>query len=612
MPVALELLAPARNKDIGIAAIDCGADAVYIAGPSFGAREAAGNSFSDIAGLTAYAHRFGAKVYLTLNTIIYEEELDSARECIFKAVEAGCDALIIQDPGILKMDIPKIELHASTQCNIRTVEQARFLASLGFSKLVLARELDKQQIKEIADAVPCSIECFIHGALCVSYSGQCYLSQYLAGRSANRGCCIQACRSRYDLLDSAGDILMHDKSVLSMKDLSLHDRIREMAEAGVTSFKIEGRLKNISYVRNIVRLYSDAMDRLVTENGELWSRSSWGSPHGGFRPIPSATFNRGYTRYFFDGTRGKWCSSDYAKAMGEHVGRAGRILSMGKDSMTFIFKPSGKANMPLSNGDGLCFIGKDGQISGMRVSTIKDNTVTASLNQNLCPDTDIYRNYNQVFEKSLENNPPQRLIRADVTITANGGRQYTATATAGNGRSATVDFTADPAMNREKAAAGLETAFGKKSGSFTFILKGLPEDTLPFLPASAANTVRRELAGKLEIPATKPDLTPSVPWDSLDPDMISPPAQTWQLNCANSLSRSVYESIGIHPEPAYELSPDSKTELMRCKYCIRYETGRCPKQKPGEKATPLYLTNNGRRLKAVFDCARCEMVILPA
>ena len=612
MPVALELLAPARNKDIGIAAIDCGADAVYIAGPAFGAREAAGNSFSDIAALTSYAHRFGARVCLTLNTILYEDELEAARKCIFQAVEAGCDALIIQDLGILRMDIPRIELHASTQCNIRTVEQARFLASLGFSKLVLARELSKAQIREIARAVPCSIECFIHGALCVSYSGQCYLSQYLTGRSANRGCCIQACRSRYDLLDSDGRILMRDKPVLSLKDLSLIDRIREMAGAGATSFKIEGRLKNISYVRNIVRLYSDAMDRLVEESGGQWSRSSWGSPHGGFRPLPSATFNRGYTRYFFDGTRDRWGSSDYAKGMGELVGRTGRILSSGKDSMTFRFIPSDGLSTPLSNGDGLCFIDRNGQVCGMRVNTVKDHIVTTAPHPDLVPGTEIYRNYNLTFEKALENNPPERLIPASVDIRHSGNGHYSVTATGGNGRSAVEDFTAESAMNPEKAAAGLKNAFGKKSGIFTFTLRSLPEDTLPFLPASTANSLRRELAGKLEIPATEPDLTPHRPWDSLDHSRIIPPAQTWQLNCANSLSRSVYEAIGIGPAPAYELRPDRKTELMRCKYCIRYETGRCPKQKPEEKATPLYLVNNGRRLKAVFDCARCEMSIQPA
>ena len=279
MPVALELLAPAKNKDIGIAAIDCGADAVYIAGPSFGAREAAGNSFDDIAELTGYAHKFGVKVFLTLNTLIYEHELEAARQTVSQAAEAGCDALIVQDLGLLRMSIPPIELHASTQCNIR-------------KRLVLARELSLEQIREISEAVPgCGIECFVHGALCVSYSGQCYLSQYLTGRSANRGCCIQACRSRYDLLDTDGRNILKDKSILSLKDFSLQDRLEHLAEAGATSFKIEGRLKNISYVRNIVRSYSDTLDALVKSSQGKYVRSSWGSPTGGFTPHPEATFN---------------------------------------------------------------------------------------------------------------------------------------------------------------------------------------------------------------------------------------------------------------------------------------------------------------------------------
>ncbi len=611
MPVALELLAPARNKDIGIAAIDCGADAVYIAGPAFGAREAAGNSFQDIAALTSYAHRFGAKIYLTLNTILYEHELEKAREHIFRAVEAGCDALIIQDLGILKMSIPPIELHASTQCNIRTVEQARFLESLGFRKLVLARELSTEQIKDIAGAVSCDIECFIHGALCVSYSGQCWLSQYLAGRSANRGCCIQACRSRYDVLDQQGRMLLHNKPVLSLKDLSLHDRISQMVEAGATSFKIEGRLKNISYVRNIVRMYSGIMDDIIAAGEGHLCRSSWGSPHGGFTPLPSATFSRGSTRYFADGNRDRWCSSDYAKSVGEYVGEAVGILSCGKDSLTFEIHPADSLSVPIGNGDGLCVIGKNGNVSGMRAGKADGNIITCGYNPDLRPGSRIYRNYNQAFEKTLSNNPPERLIRAGITIIKQGEGLYTAEANADNGRYATTEFTAETARNREKAAEGLKASFGKKSGIFAFRLEGLPERELPFLPSSTANSIRRTLATMLDTPAVKPDMTPSIPWNRVCGNVI-PPVQTRQLNCSNSLSKSLYMDIGIEPDTAYELDPKSQVELMRCKYCIRYETGRCPKQKHDEKASPLYLVNNGKRLKAVFDCARCEMVILPA
>lgn len=616
MPVALELLAPAKNKDIGIAAIDCGADAVYIAGPSFGAREAAGNSFDDIAGLCGYAHKFGVKVFLTLNTLIYENELDDARQCVLRAVEAGCDALIVQDLGLMAMKIPSIELHASTQCNIRTVEQARWLASIGFKRLVLARELSLRQIREIAEAVPgCGIECFVHGALCVSYSGQCYMSQYLAERSANRGRCIQACRSRYDLLDTDGRTLLKDKAVLSLKDLSLQDRLEQLAEAGATSFKIEGRLKNISYVRNIVRSYSDTLDALVKNSRGRYVRSSWGSPAGGFTPHPEATFNRGYTHYFIDGKRGQWCSGDYAKGVGEPVGDTIRVLNnrAGNQSTVFEIRPRKNLSTPLANGDGLCVISEKGEILGMKADIVRGNTITCNQRVELTPGLPVYRNFNHALEKNLENNPPLRLIQATLALKAMDENRYTITATApGNTPAASVSFEAEQALNRDKAAAGLRASLSKRSGIFAFTLTELPDDgPLPFLPSSTANALRRELARRLEPVPAQPDMTLSVPFDHIDRNKIVPPAQKLQLNCANSLSRSIYLAAGVEPGTAFELDRSSKVELMRCKYCIRYETGRCPKTNPKEKATPLYLSNNGRLLKAVFDCARCEMSILP-
>ncbi|MBQ3176142.1 MAG: U32 family peptidase, partial [Bacteroidales bacterium] len=266
MQIELELLAPAKNKDIGIAAIDCGADAVYIAGPKFGARESAGNSFSDIAELASYAHKFGAKVYMVVNTILYDNELEEAQKSISKAWEIGCDAVIVQDLSVLKMDLPPIPLFASTQTNIRTTEQAKFLESLGFQRLILARELSLEQISDIKKSVGADIETFVHGALCVSYSGQCYLSQKLTGRSANRGACAQACRSLYTLIDSSGKVLLKDFPILSLKDFNLSERIPELVKAGVTSFKIEGRLKNVSYIKNIVRLYREKLDLFLAEN----------------------------------------------------------------------------------------------------------------------------------------------------------------------------------------------------------------------------------------------------------------------------------------------------------------------------------------------------------
>ena len=292
MQIELELLAPAKNRDIGIAAIDCGADAVYIAGPQFGAREGAGNPISQIAELAEYAHKFGAKVYMTVNTILYDHEIEEAADIIHQAYEAGCDAIIVQDLGVLAMDLPPIPLHASTQTNLRSTEQAIFLKDLGFERLILARELSLDQIAAIKDATQTDIETFVHGALCVSYSGQCYLSQKLTGRSANRGACAQACRSLYDLVDSNGKVLAKDTPMLSLKDFNLSNRIPELVKAGVTSFKIEGRLKNISYIKNIVRLYRTRIDEFLKENPG-YVRASMGEIAGGFTPNANITFNRG-------------------------------------------------------------------------------------------------------------------------------------------------------------------------------------------------------------------------------------------------------------------------------------------------------------------------------
>ena len=335
----LELLAPARDLNIGIAAIDCGADAVYIAGPQFGARQAAGNSIEDIQALCDYAHKFGVKIFITLNTILYDSELEDAYRFMLDVQKAGADAIIVQDLAVVKLakegiggrfEPFTIPLHASTQCAIRTPEQAIFMESLGFSRLILERELSLEQIRAIRDAVRCELEFFVHGALCVCYSGQCYLSELIAGRSANRGACIQACRSRYDLVDASGKVIVKDKALLSLKDYNLRGRLRELADAGISSFKIEGRLKNESYVRNVVRDYSIALDRLVEKAPDEYERESFGRVSGGFTPDTSKTFNRGYTELFLDGKRGKWAAMDAAKSMGEMVGT---VTSVGKNSI---------------------------------------------------------------------------------------------------------------------------------------------------------------------------------------------------------------------------------------------------------------------------------------
>ncbi|MDY5823531.1 MAG: U32 family peptidase [Candidatus Coprenecus sp.] len=617
MQIALELLAPAGNKDIGIAAIDCGADAVYIAGPSFGAREAAGNSFDDIATLADYAHRFGAKVYLTLNTILFDSELEDARRSLFSAYDAGCDAVIVQDLGILKMEIPPIELHASTQCNIRTLDQVRFLESLGFTRVVLARELSLEQIAQIKQETTCELECFIHGALCVSYSGQCYMSQYLSGRSANRGRCIQACRSRYDLTDMDGNVLVKSKSLLSLKDFSLERRIGDMARAGVVSFKIEGRLKNISYVKNIVRMYRQEIDELIDLEPQKYCRSSLGVVEGGFTPCSSATFCRGYTTYFIDGNRknAPWSSMDTAKGVGELVGRVGKVSPLPDGLSAITVKYDKSFSNKLANGDGLCYVNASGQVQGVRVETVSGERICVKSDSSLKEGLLVFRNYNRLFEKELERNMPKRLIGAKVTIECPGGGDMVVNAVLQDGRSATGIICGPVAENREQAIKNIVTSFSKTASIFRFSVEKIEGEDVPFIPASSLNALRRELAAKFE-PSVKdddqvPQYIPSVPLERVSLRNIHIPQRRDYLNCSNHLSRELYESLGITPEPAYELVADSQTELMRTKYCLRNELGICPKIKKGVKASPLVLVNNGKRMRVDFDCRQCEMSIRP-
>ncbi len=620
MQLKLELLAPAKNKDIGIAAIDCGADAVYMAGPSFGAREAAGNSFEDIAEVASYAHRFGAKVYLTLNTIIFENELESAQKTIAYAAEAGVDAIIVQDLGVLKMQIPPVELHASTQCNIRTPEQARFLESLGFTRIILARELSLEQIKAIRNAVSCEIETFVHGALCVSYSGQCYMSQYLTGRSANRGKCVQACRSKYDLLDADGRVLLRDKPILSLKDFSLQDRLKDLADAGVISFKIEGRLKNISYVRNVVRAYSRSLDRVVAESGGRYARSSFGVINGGFEPDTAATFSRGFTAFHIDGRRGQWNSQDFAKGIGEYIGTVQETFHTGSDTSNFKIRYESGISTPLANGDGLCFVSASGDVIGMRVNTVSGVLVSSSFVHGLMKGVKIYRNYNRIFEKNMENNLPERLLRASVAVTYLGEDRFRAAAISENGYSASVEFSADFPQNAEKAQQNLRMAFSKRSNIHLFSFEDdSSSEILPFLPISTANSIRRELAERLDEVCKSCDSADRkkrlsngqmiVPIERTDRAAIVPPAQHFNLNASNALSRELYAEIGIDAGYSFEEMHTEDIELMRCKYCVRHELGLCPKLKKGEKAQSLYIVNNGKKFELRFDCRSCEMVV---
>ena len=625
----LELLAPARNMDIGIAAIDCGADAVYMAGPAFGARQAAGNSIEDIRTLCSYAHRYGARVFITLNTIVFDSELEDIHEMMLSVEDAGADAIIVQDLALLKLAGGRIPLHASTQCAIRDKDKALLYRDLGFSRIVLEREMSLDSIREISEATGSEIEFFVHGALCVCYSGQCYLSEAISGRSANRGQCIQACRSLYDLVDGDGNVLVRNKALLSLKDYNLLHRLSDLADAGVTSFKIEGRLKNISYVKNVVRAYSTALDDLVASRPEQYARASRGVVRGGFRPDLNKTFNRGYTELFIDGKRGRWSSMDAPKGMGEIIGTVKSISPAGRNGI-MIEVSLNKAGLasPLGNGDGFAFISGNGIIAGFRGDVCSGNTIRCQKVDGLSRGTTLYRNLNTGFEKAIESAACRRMIRVNVNVDASrsGDGHFTlaCTAMSEDGRKVSVSTDAgnEAAGNRDRMKGLMESQLGKSSGIYEFTVASVSPGELPFASASFLNNIRRTLAEELDkLPcigtpmAGKPSESGArQAQEGLTEyhSYLNHKDLDYKFNIANHLSRSVYTSLGAgRTDNAFEISHTKGVELMRTKYCIRYELGLCPVHQKGSTPArePLQLINNGRRLTLHFDCGKCEMTV---
>ncbi len=698
----LGLLAPARNTDIGIAAIDCGADAVYIAGPAFGARQAAGNPLEDIRRLTEYAHRFGVRIFLTLNTILFDDELAEAERLLAGAKAAGVDAIIAQDLAVWKLtDLP---VHASTQCAIRTPEKARLYEGIGTSRLVLEREMSLEQVKAIRDAVCCELEFFVHGALCVCYSGQCYMSERIAGRSANRGECIQACRSLYDLVDEEGNVLVRNKALLSLKDYNLKDRLQDLADTGICSFKIEGRLKNISYVRNVVRAYSLALDELVTANPGKYRRGSFGRAEGGFRPDLAKTFNRGYTQLFLDGKRsGNWSSMDAPKSIGEEVGTVVSISPIrqnfssgrrtgfptgeksGEESITITVRMKNPAGR-IQNGDGFSFLSKGrGEIVGFRGDVCQGNRITCRNVQGIYPGARLYRNLSCAFVKELDSAPPARMIPVSVDISVSSTSPVTeiissaaddtcpmaesigsvteknlsasrpkqlrkqvyslaVNAITQDGRSIVMEREAGDsvAKNPDRMRGMFSAQISKATGIYSFTLRTLdvetPDGSLPLLPASALNAIRRDIAAALEDMPCKAVPLPTGQVSGR-PDLsqvrdIQEPASdgihlSYKADIANHIARETYLSLGAsQTDDAFEISHRTDAELMRTKYCIRHELGLCPiqrqtagdqgKAKPADGSSDpatarppghLYLTNNGKRYSLSFDCRNCEMTV---
>ena len=574
----LELLAPARNADIGIASIDCGADAVYIAGPAFGARKDAGNSVEDIARLCEYAHRFGARIFVTVNIILRDDELPAVHAFMLEVQKAGADAFIIRDLRICGWKDITVPLHASTQCAIRDVESARRCEAAGCSRIVLERELSLAQIKEICAAVKCEVECFVHGALCVGYSGECRLSEYLNGRSADRGECVQACRSLYDLVDENGHTLVRGKALLSLRDFDLHDRLEELASAGVCSFKIEGRLKNISYVRNITRLYSKALDALVDANPERWRRASFGKVSGGFEPDEDKTFTRGYTSLFFDGKRGKWSSMDAPKSMGECVGTVASVRRGGK-AMTVRVKGGAQFN----NGDGFAFVSGNA-IVGFRADTAGGNEICCKDVPELREGVTLYRNVNAAFERELERNACRREINVTLNVSISGAFTIVLEAATEDGRTLSSSYKADveKAENRERAEAMLREQLGKRALHYNFKVGEITAGaSLPLLSASTINSMRRLLAEDLD-----------------------------RMPCGTVPMQECRIRYGV-TEAAPSSLPAMTGNLLTTKYCVKFELGLCPKHQGAKPTGNLYLVNNGRRLALHFDCKACEMSVTP-
>jgi len=601
----LELLAPAKNADFGIEAINHGADAVYIGGPAFGARSNAGNSIADIERLAAHAHRYNGRVLVALNTILYDHEVEDARRLAWQMYEAGADALILQDMGMLELDLPPIQLHASTQTDIRTPEKAKFLEDVGFSQIVLARELNLGQIRQIAKATTCQLEFFIHGALCVAFSGQCFISHAHTGRSANRGECSQACRLPYDLEDGTGQTLAEGKHLLSMKDNDQSANLEALVQAGISSFKIEGRLKDLSYVKNITAHYRQELDRIIADRPE-YSRISLGHSTYTFEPQPEKTFNRGTTDYFVNARQPDIGAFDTPKFSGEVIGDVVRVSDRYFEADT---------RLPLNNGDGLSFFDDHEELCGLRINKVEGNRIyPTTLPTELKAGMVLYRNRDQEFERALEKKSAERRVRVDLHFAETAeGYQLTLTDEAGVSASAQLPHAKEAARDADKALAGLREHLAKL-GSTMFEAGAVTIDTasVPFLPASAVNGLRRQAVDALEAARAaayqRPPRAPAV-----EPPPVYPDEELdYTGNVLNQKARDFYARHGVKLiADAYEADQEKgAVSLMITKHCIRFSYNLCPKEVEGIKADPMTLVRGNERLTLKFDCKRCEMHVI--
>lgn len=599
----IELLAPAKNLECGIAAIDHGADAVYIGAPKFGARAAAVNSLEDIAALVEYAHLYNARIYVTVNTILKDEELQETEKMIWALFRAGVDALIVQDMGIIGLNLPPIPLHASTQMDNRTVEKVRFLADVGFRQVVLARELSLREISKIHEACPdVPLEIFVHGALCVSYSGQCYVSQACFGRSANRGECAQFCRLPFSLVDAEGRVIVKDKHLLSLKDLNQSDELEALLDAGASSFKIEGRLKDVSYVKNVTAAYRRKLDAIFARRKE-YARASSGSCRYAFNPQLDKSFSRGFTHYYLHGRTKDVFSFDTPKSLGEEMGTM-------KEARGNYLTVAGLKSF--NNGDGVCYIDEQGRLQGFRINRVEGNKLYPQEMPRIKPRTVLYRNFDQEFEKILARKSSERRIAVSVRLT-DTPFGFALTLTDEDDNSVTLSLAREKEPARTPQEENLKTQLAK-FGNTPFEAVRIDIDFAGnwFLPASVLADFRRQAVEKL-ISARRINYRREL--FVLKPTAHAFPQSTLTYlgNVMNAQAVSFYTGHGVASiAPAFERAPAEKAVLMFCKHCLRYSMGWCPvhQRERSPYREPYYLVStDGKRFRLEFDCKNCQMKV---
>lgn len=599
----IELLAPAKNLECGIAAIDHGADAVYIGAPKFGARAAAVNSLEDIAALVEYAHLYNARIYVTVNTILKDEELQETEKMIWALFRAGVDALIVQDMGITGLNLPPIPLHASTQMDNRTVEKVRFLADAGFRQVVLARELSLREISKIHEACPdVPLEIFVHGALCVSYSGQCYVSQACFGRSANRGECAQFCRLPFSLVDAEGRVIVKDKHLLSLKDLNQSDELEALLDAGASSFKIEGRLKDVSYVKNVTAAYRRKLDAIFAHRKE-YVRASSGSCRYAFNPQLDKSFSRGFTHYYLHGRTKDVFSFDTPKSLGEEMGTM-------KEARGNYLTVAGLKSF--NNGDGVCYIDEQGRLQGFRINRVEGNKLYPQEMPRIKPRTVLYRNFDQEFEKILARKSSERRIAVSVRLT-DTPFGFALTLTDEDDNSVTLSLAREKEPARTPQEENLKTQLAK-FGNTPFEAVRIDIDFAGnwFLPASVLADFRRQAVEKL-ISARRINYRREL--FVLKPTAHAFPQSTLTYlgNVMNAQAVSFYTGHGVASiAPAFERAPAEKAVLMFCKHCLRYSMGWCPvhQRERSPYREPYYLVStDGKRFRLEFDCKNCQMKV---